>query len=256
MHHLLKQRYPAPAWALFFEVADGTGLRRGRSADALAMSVWPSRGLELIGHELKSSRSDWLRELKNPAKAESICRYCDRWWIVAASDDVVRAGELPPAWGLLVAGGGKLKPAVPAPQLSPVAIDKTFLAAVLRCAAAPADRASREAEAAAYHRGVKDEAARAEKALAAANYKADAARADIRAFEQAAGIRLSDWRRTPEHVGRVVREVLDGQHDRDKDALIFMRRTVGELLGRLDAAIESATTTTKNNTRRAQTQRD
>ena len=45
--------------------------------------VWPSRGLYLHGFEIKVHRNDWLRELKNPAKAEEIAGYCHFWWVVA-----------------------------------------------------------------------------------------------------------------------------------------------------------------------------
>jgi len=35
------------------------------------MDLWPSGGLEIHGHEVKVSRSDWLRELKEPEKRPS-----------------------------------------------------------------------------------------------------------------------------------------------------------------------------------------
>src|SRR5438876_1169784 len=78
------------------------------SADALAMSLWPSRGLELHGFEIKASRADWRTELRNPETADEIATRCDRWWIVAGSADIVTDGELPPTWGLLVPLGSAL----------------------------------------------------------------------------------------------------------------------------------------------------
>ena len=47
------------------------------SGDAVIMSLWPSRGLELHGVEIKVSRADWKREAADPAKAEAIAAYCD-----------------------------------------------------------------------------------------------------------------------------------------------------------------------------------
>ena len=93
---LLRKKYAAPEYALFEEVRNGTGFSRSvtRSADALAYSLWPSRGLELHGFELKISRSDWQRELLKPAKAEALQQFCDRWWVVAPVD-LVQPGELP-----------------------------------------------------------------------------------------------------------------------------------------------------------------
>jgi hypothetical protein len=48
-----------------------SGWSRESRADAIARHLWPSQGLELIGFELKVSRSDWLREIKDPYKCES-----------------------------------------------------------------------------------------------------------------------------------------------------------------------------------------
>ena len=75
----LRFSFPEDQYALLFEVRNSTGYgKRIRSADALAMSLWPSRGLELIGFEIKRSRIDWLKELSQPEKAEEICRFCDQ----------------------------------------------------------------------------------------------------------------------------------------------------------------------------------
>jgi len=51
--------------------------------------LWPSRGLHLMGFEIKAGRGDWLRELKDPGKAEGIAAYCDQWWVVAPAEVIV-----------------------------------------------------------------------------------------------------------------------------------------------------------------------
>jgi hypothetical protein len=79
---MLRERHPAPEWAIFFEVANGLGVSDRRYADAVAMSLFPSRGLDVHGFEVKTARGDWLRELKNPKKADVIASYCDFWWLV------------------------------------------------------------------------------------------------------------------------------------------------------------------------------
>jgi hypothetical protein len=124
-------KFCAPEWATFLEVHNGTGSTQRRSADAIAMNLFPSRGLRLHGFEFKASRSDWMRELKDPAKSVPIQRYCDHWWIVALPD-IVRADELPPNWGLYVLKGSGLHAIVKAPQLERDPIDPPFLAALLR----------------------------------------------------------------------------------------------------------------------------
>lgn len=52
----LRHHYPAREYALLPQVGNGTGSRCNRHADALALSLWPSRGLHLNGFEIKSHR--------------------------------------------------------------------------------------------------------------------------------------------------------------------------------------------------------
>ncbi len=132
IRQVMRARFCAPKWALCFEVQDATGMRATRSADAIAMSLWPSLGLELHGFEFKTSRADWLRELKDPSKAETFKRYCDRWFLVTTSREIARAGELPAGWGWLVVLGGRIYAVAAAPKLEPEPITRAFLAALLR----------------------------------------------------------------------------------------------------------------------------
>lgn len=138
----LRDRYRAPECAIAFEVAQGTGLDARRHVDAVAMELWPSRGLAIHGIEIKVTRNDWRREKANPEKAEEIARFCDFFWI-AAPKDVVPQDELPSAWGLLEfdfkARGPKLKAAVKAVRTEARTVDRKFLAAIFRAATRPAD---------------------------------------------------------------------------------------------------------------------
>lgn len=73
-----------------------------RTADFMALDTWLSGNLDLIGHEVKVSRSDWLRELKHPEKAAEFTPFCNRWFVVVPdAASIVRSGELPDGWGLL-----------------------------------------------------------------------------------------------------------------------------------------------------------
>ncbi len=101
----LKRRYDPKNFAFLWEVGNATGANCRRHADALAMSLWPSRGMVLIGHEIKASRSDWVKELDNPEKAEAVYQYCDRWYLVVGDASIVKPGELPATWGLMVPRG-------------------------------------------------------------------------------------------------------------------------------------------------------
>src|SRR5580704_8704369 len=80
----LRKKYCPPAGAFIEQVPDGTGGYKRRTADGLGMLVWPSRGLELHGFEIKVARGDWLKELKDPTKAEAFSLHCDRWYVVTA----------------------------------------------------------------------------------------------------------------------------------------------------------------------------
>lgn len=128
---LLAARYCPPAYAFFQEVGDSVGFQCKRHADAVALSLWPSRGLSIIGIEVKVARGDWLKELRDPEKAEAVMSYCDEWWI-AAPDGVVDPAELPKTWGLMVAKDGALKTHVVAPRLTPKPLTREFMAAILR----------------------------------------------------------------------------------------------------------------------------
>lgn len=137
----LRERYCAPEYALFFEVANGTGSNIRRYADAMAMSLFPSRGLTMHGFEVKVSRSDWKRELDNPHKAEEgNFKYCDHWWIVTPPG-IVQPGQLPPTWGHLElqsvgdlerGPSHKLRQKVAAPKLEARPMSRSFIAAFLR----------------------------------------------------------------------------------------------------------------------------
>ncbi len=135
-HALLRKRYESQkgAWIYMTEVRNATGYgdKSTTYADAVALSLWPSRGIELHGHEIKISRGDWLRELKDPGKAEPIQKYCDRWWLVLGDPDIIKPGELPPTWGLMAVKGGQLRALIEAPKLERQPWTPEFVASFFR----------------------------------------------------------------------------------------------------------------------------
>jgi hypothetical protein len=119
-------------YAVLFEVRNGTAWRADRSVDAVVMSLWPSLGMELWGMEIKVSRHDWRRELKQPSKASAVFDYFDRWFLVAP-ENVVATGEIPEPWGWFVPTADGLHGARDAAKNSNVKpVDRHFLAALLR----------------------------------------------------------------------------------------------------------------------------
>lgn len=127
--------YRQPEWATFFEVADGTGAAKRRSADAVTVNMWPSRGLTINGFEIKVDRSDWRRELADPEKAESIAQYCEFWW-VAAPKGLIDPATLPKGWGLTeVDDKGALRIKVQAAERKAKEPTRAFFAALCRAKA-------------------------------------------------------------------------------------------------------------------------
>ena len=135
---ILRQRFAPPEWVLLEELAPKTGGGTGY-ADAVAMNLWKSRGYAVCGMEIKVHRGDWLRELKKPAKAEDVFRYCNTWTVVALPG-VVEASEVPVTWGLTEVQGGRLVEVVKAPALTPDPLDRPFVASLMRRGFAQIDK--------------------------------------------------------------------------------------------------------------------
>lgn len=128
----MTKRWCAPEYATMWEVADATGARQKRFADAVIMSLWPSRGLELHGVEIKVSRADWKREAADPQKAETIAQFCDRWYVHTSPGVVDDLSDLPPSWGLREFDGRVWKTVREAEKTDAVPLTRSFLASLLR----------------------------------------------------------------------------------------------------------------------------
>jgi len=214
LHAMLHTRYSSDSWAYLEEVPDSTGFNKSRSCDAMAMSLWPSRGLELHGFEIKVERSDWLRELKDPAKAETFFRYCDRWWIVAPAD-VVKDGELPPSWGLLVPRGKQLVQKVAAKPLTPCPVDRGFLAALLRRATENVVQKGdiNKLVSEAHAKGVADAKHYAEVDKEVAEKKLANMEKYLAEFEAKSGIKINEWTVRAPEMGAIVNILLNAGPD-------------------------------------------
>lgn len=110
-----------------------------RTADFIAYDTWESSKFAVHGVEVKVSRSDWLRELKDPAKAGPFMAWCSHWWLAVPDRAMVKPGELPDGWGLL-AGRTLLRAAVSAPRRDVAPIPPGSIAALLRAAVKTAAR--------------------------------------------------------------------------------------------------------------------
>lgn len=97
--HYINPTDPMPG-GVFVPECGLNGVQSGQRADALYVGFTSASGRILVGHEVKVSRSDWLRELAKPAKADTWADACHAWYIVAPPG-VVKLDELPDGWGLL-----------------------------------------------------------------------------------------------------------------------------------------------------------
>lgn len=229
---LLRERHNRPGnggggeYAFMTHVRNAAGFEASRTFDAVAMSLWPSRGLSLHAFEVKCSRGDWLREMKEPAKAEAAARVCDRFSVVAATDTIVAEGELPLTWGLLVVRGGKLVCVKDAPLLpdgersadtSKRAISRSFLVALLRSAGAVPKTKPADIEAA-EKRGSDRGAAAMQGLVDSAKAETAELRSIVNDFERESGVAIRNWYRStdPAKVGAALRGVLNGDAESDR----------------------------------------
>ena len=190
----MSKRWAAPEYAMRWEVGRATGaVSNQRYADAVIMSLWPSLGLELHGVEIKVSRTDWKREAADPAKAETIAAYCDRWWVHTGPGVIQDTSELPPMWGAREFDGRAWRTIKEAEKTEARPCDRVFLASLLRRADGESrwhiDQQAREiAEAA-----VKAAEAHIEGEIARRSRDAKAARQMIADFEEASGLTFRDF---------------------------------------------------------------
>lgn len=90
-------------------------------ADALSVDTWrdSGRGQCLHGYEVKVSRGDYLREVREPGKHQTWARHCRYWWIVVPDvkvieDPATRLAVAPYGWGVLALRGRWLQQVIPA----------------------------------------------------------------------------------------------------------------------------------------------
>ncbi len=148
----LEARFPKREYAFLSEVRNSTGFAaRTRTADAIALSLWPSRGLLLHGIEIKQYGGDWRRERDTPEKAEEIARFCDFWWLALTDVNIAPIEEVPVTWGVLAPSedGTQLVQVRAATKMEPQPWSRGFMAAVLRNASnsmVPAQAVDRKVE--------------------------------------------------------------------------------------------------------------
>lgn len=209
---ILRAKFPEKEYALMEEVSDAAGFDRKRSADYMAVSLWPSRGCAITGIELKSYRSDWLNELKNPKKAENIFRYCDYFYLLTTDEKIAKMEEIPETWGWFTIKGSRVFLKKEAPKLTPQPITKSFMAAMLKRASDKKDFV--------HIRSIEDRIASAAENAKKQNLtelentkkKLSELTETVRQFRETSGIDLlnfTPWQTNPSKIGKVVKFITE-----------------------------------------------
>lgn len=236
---ILSKRYPTlrGEWAFLTQVRSATGFDPVRTADAMALGLWPSRGQHLHGFELKVSRSDFLTELKKPAKADEIGKHCDFWWIVVPDLTVAKLEDMPYNWGLMVVNKGKIVVVKEAPKLDCEPVSKKFLAGILRNVTnglIPYETIKSRIE----------DARKSGIEQGERNYKYrlndfQHLQTKVDEFEKASGVNIQHaWK--VRDVGEAVKMVLDGKDKATKERLLRLQTDIHNIAKFVDEALKES----------------
>lgn len=96
--------HPPGSWLFLRELRLGTGHGKDseQRVDAWAMHLWPSRQNRRVAYEVKTSRSDLLRELRTPRKRTRALLRSNEFYFVV-SEGLLTLEELPAECGLITA---------------------------------------------------------------------------------------------------------------------------------------------------------
>jgi hypothetical protein len=128
-------------WVLFPELRFGTGASTNADSrvDAFAMHCWPSKRFLRVAYEIKVSRGDFLRELKDPLKRRPGLLISNQFYFLCCPG-VAKAEEIPADCGLLVARKTQeprgwlwdIREAVPALPRDEMGVSWAFVASLAR----------------------------------------------------------------------------------------------------------------------------
>jgi hypothetical protein len=80
-------------------IGTGNGAYADQRIDAWVMTLWHSKNFTRISYEIKVSRSDFNKEIKNPVKRKMALLFSDYFYFVAPKG-LLKPEEIPPECGL------------------------------------------------------------------------------------------------------------------------------------------------------------
>jgi hypothetical protein len=110
----LSAYYRQDRWVVCSQLRSGTGVPESlRTADFVAVETTAKKDAPLTLHvvEVKETRGDWLRELRDPLKTQPFRLYASYVWLAAPAPwkrVVASREELPDLWGLYEVDGGQV----------------------------------------------------------------------------------------------------------------------------------------------------
>lgn len=234
---------------VMYDIPDNVGTDSKRRADAIVIGNWGSTGRLVHGMEIKVSRSDWLRELKQTEKADPWIARCDRWWLVTADDKMAKPEEIPHLWGWMCAtkkGGLRIqKPAAIIPQPEGT-MHKLFAIGLIRAAVQRGARAVLDDPLVV--RQLEDQRTRYEDMLKRATEGSRSVASDrlktlqerVVRWETDSGMKLEDWNLgNVGKLAKVLHETVGTGYGNVRSSLLQQKHTLSTLCEDIDAAIEA-----------------
>jgi hypothetical protein len=237
----LEARYSLPHYVFLREVKDSTGFHSTRSADALAVSLYVSRGQALTAFEVKHSRADWLGELRKPDKAETIGKFCDFFFLVTADKAMVKPEEIPAPWGWMAFTGKKVRVLKQAKQLKSHPLDRAMMASLIFRTMRRFQGETLLAQKQAIEEGIKE----AHRSLVwqLERSKEDYAKLEkkVQDFEAASGVGIMHTYHDIGKIGEVVKLVLNGRDGLQeyREQLLFFHRRAASLTQMLESELKT-----------------
>ena len=146
IHRVLRKRYPPPEWVYLEEVRLGTGytgfflkgygkaVKAEQRIDGLALNCYESKRWKRISFEIKISRADFLKEVKDPDKRMAAQMVSNQFFFVVP-EGLVKLDEVPDECGLLEVRGDFVKLSAQAEWQEAAEWHPAMVASLLRSAA-------------------------------------------------------------------------------------------------------------------------
>lgn len=116
---------------VFRELRRGVGYSYDRTIDLFTFETWPSRGFNRIAYEVKISRSDFVREIRDPSKRAGFRKFANEFYF-ATPPGLLSPGEIPSDTGLIeISETGRRKIIISSPHIENPP-DWGFLASLAR----------------------------------------------------------------------------------------------------------------------------